>query len=276
MVSSMIYKSLKTVAMIAVLAAVGSISFGMASDESTSDLTALSGPDGETMAGVVNGTNNVSNNASNNESVTSPNMTNQTSAEDLNASVVELSTLDNASETKEGAETTALSSSSTEAEEAEVEVIGAGAGAIEPADLEALGGALEASAAGNAADLSSLGEGTEVTSTTSSTGPMDVAALGEGLNTSADNAADLSTLGEETAVASTTNLIEPIDVRVLGNVLIAPPAENVKDLSTLGNVTAAEPANATKTGFASLSNATTEGMESTDVKDLSAALGIEF
>ncbi|HPE63249.1 MAG TPA: hypothetical protein PLQ49_03975 [Methanothrix sp.] len=241
------------------------------------------------MAGVVNGTINVSdnasdnasNNASNNASESVPNMTNQTSAEDLNVSVVELSTVDNGTDAEEGAETTVISYSPSAgvteegvAEGAEVEVIGAGA--LEPTELGALAVASEASATGNASDLSTIGEETEVASTTNATEPMDVAALGEGLNASAGNATDLSTLGEATAVASTTNLTEPMDVRVLGNVLFTPPADNVRSLSTLGNVTAAEPADETEPGFASLSNATFGSAESTDVKDLSAALGIEF
>lgn len=286
MVSSMICRSLKTVAMITVLAVAGLISLGMASDEGVQESADISGPDGDSMAGVVNGTINVSDNASNNASESAPNMTNmtnQTSAEDLNVSVVELSTVDNGTDAEEGAETTVISYSPSAgvteegvAEGAEVEVIGAGAGALEPTELGALGGASEASATGNASDLSTIGEETAVASTTNATEPMDVAALGEGLNASAGNAADLSTLGEATAVASTTNLTEPMDVRVLGNVLFTPPADNVRSLSTLGNVTAAEPADETEPGFASLSNATFGGAESTDVKDLSAALGIEF
>ena len=291
MVSSMMSKSLKLVAMISILAVAGLISLGMASDEGVQESADISGPDGGSMAGVVNGTINVSdnasdnasNNASNNASESVPNMTNQTSAEDLNVSVVELSTVDNGTDAEEGAETTVISYSPSAgvteegvAEGAEVEVIGAGAGALEPTELGALGGASEASATGNASDLSTIGEETAVASTTNATEPMDVAALGEGLNASAGNATDLSTLGEATAVASTTNLTEPMDVRVLGNVLFTPPADNVRSLSTLGNVTAAEPADETEPGFASLSNATFGGAESTDVKDLSAALGIEF
>ncbi len=286
MVSSMMSKSLKLVAMISILAVAGLISLGMASDEGVQESADISGPDGGSMAGVVNGTINVSDNASNNASESAPNMTNmtnQTSAEDLNVSVVELSTVDNGTDAEEGAETTVISYSPSAgvteegvAEGAEVEVIGAGAGALEPTELGALGGASEASATGNASDLSTIGEETAVASTTNATEPMDVAALGEGLNASAGNATDLSTLGEATAVASTTNLTEPMDVRVLGNVLFTPPADNVRSLSTLGNVTAAEPADETEPGFASLSNATFGGAESTDVKDLSAALGIEF
>lgn len=286
MVSSMMSKSLKLVAMISILAVAGLISLGMASDEGVQESADISGPDGGSMAGVVNGTINVSDNASNNASESAPNMTNmtnQTSAEDLNVSVVELSTVDNGTDAEEGAETTVISYSPSAgvteegvAEGAEVEVIGAGAGALEPTELGALGGAFEASATGNASDLSTIGEETAVASTTNATEPMDVAALGEGLNASAGNATDLSTLGEATAVASTTNLTEPMDVRVLGNVLFTPPADNVRSLSTLGNVTAAEPADETEPGFASLSNATFGGAESTDVKDLSAALGIEF
>lgn len=286
MVSSMMSKSLKSVAIISILAVAGLISLGMASDEGVQESADISGPDGDSMAGVVNGTINVSDNASNNASESAPNMTNmtnQTSAEDLNVSVVELSTVDNGTDAEEGAETTVISYSPSAgvteegvAEGAEVEVIGAGAGALEPTELGALGGASEASATGNASDLSTIGEETAVASTTNATEPMDVAALGEGLNASAGNAADLSTLGEGTAVASTTNLTEPMDVRVLGNVLFTPPADNVRSLSTLGNVTAAEPADETEPGFASLSNATFGGAESTDVKDLSAALGIEF
>ena len=283
MVSSMMSKSLKLVAMISILAVAGLISLGMASDEGVQESADISGPDGGSMAGVVNGTINVSDNASNNASESVPNMTNQTSAEDLNVSVVELSTVDNGTDAEEGAETTVISYSPSAgvteegvAEGAEVEVIGAGAGALEPTELGALGGASEASATGNASDLSTIGEETEVASTTNATEPMDVAALGEGLNASAGNATDLSTLGEATAVASTTNLTEPMDVRVLGNVLFTPPADNVRSLSTLGNVTAAEPADETEPGFASLSNATFGSAESTDVKDLSAALGIEF
>lgn len=286
MVSSMMSKSLKLVAMISILAVAGLISLGMASDEGVQESADISGPDGDSMAGVVNGTINVSDNASNNASESAPNMTNmtnQTSAEDLNVSVVELSTVDNGTDAEEGAETTVISYSPSAgvteegvAEGAEVEVIGAGAGALEPTELGALGGAFEASATGNASDLSTIGEETAVASTTNATEPMDVAALGEGLNASAGNATDLSTLGEATAVASTTNLTEPMDVRVLGNVLFTPPADNVRSLSTLGNVTAAEPADETEPGFASLSNATFGGAESTDVKDLSAALGIEF
>jgi len=289
MVSSMMSKSLKLVAMISILAVAGLISLGMASDEGVQESADISGPDGGSMAGVVNGTINVSdnasdnasNNASNNASESVPNMTNQTSAEDLNVSVVELSTVDNGTDAEEGAETTVISYSPSAgvteegvAEGAEVEVIGAGA--LEPTELGALAVASEASATGNASDLSTIGEETEVASTTNATEPMDVAALGEGLNASAGNATDLSTLGEATAVASTTNLTEPMDVRVLGNVLFTPPADNVRSLSTLGNVTAAEPADETEPGFASLSNATFGGAESTDVKDLSAALGIEF
>lgn len=286
MVSSMMSKSLKLVAMISILAVAGLISLGMASDEGVQESADISGPDGGSMAGVVNGTINVSDNASNNASESAPNMTNmtnQTSAEDLNVSVVELSTVDNGTDAEEGAETTVISYSPSAgvteegvAEGAEVEVIGAGAGALEPTELGALGGAFEASATGNASDLSTIGEETAVASTTNATEPMDVAALGEGLNASAGNATDLSTLGEATAVASTTNLTEPMDVRVLGNVLFTSPADNVRSLSTLGNVTAAEPADETEPGFASLSNATFGGAESTDVKDLSAALGIEF
>lgn len=281
MVSSMMSKSLKLVAMISILAVAGLISLGMASDEGVQESADISGPDGGSMAGVVNGTINVSDNASNNASESVPNMTNQTSAEDLNVSVVELSTVDNGTDAEEGAETTVISYSPSAgvteegvAEGAEVEVIGAGA--LEPTELGALAVASEASATGNASDLSTIGEETEVASTTNATEPMDVAALGEGLNASAGNATDLSTLGEATAVASTTNLTEPMDVRVLGNVLFTPPADNVRSLSTLGNVTAAEPADETEPGFASLSNATFGGAESTDVKDLSAALGIEF
>ena len=281
MVSSMMSKSLKLVAMISILAVAGLISLGMASDEGVQESADISGPDGGSMAGVVNGTINVSDNASNNASESVPNMTNQTSAEDLNVSVVELSTVDNGTDAEEGAETTVISYSPSAgvteegvAEGAEVEVIGAGA--LEPTELGALAVASEASATGNASDLSTIGEETEVASTTNATEPMDVAALGEGLNASAGNATDLSTLGEATAVASTTNLTEPMDVRVLGNVLFTPPADNVRSLSTLGNVTAAEPADETEPGFASLSNATFGSAESTDVKDLSAALGIEF
>ncbi|GEM_PF-946449 len=328
MISSMIHKPRKSVAIISFLVVAGLISLGMGSDEGGQESTNISGPEGEPTA-AVDGTNNVSNNvsdnvshnasnnASNNASVPAPNMTDQTSAEELNASLIDLGDLDNGTDMESWAGTVAigsLSDGATEGEEAQVEVIGAGAGALEPTDLGALGGASEASAAGKVTDLSTLDEGTVVTSTTGAMGsvevtvlgeglnasaekvtdlsaigeeaavasttnltePMEVTALGEGLNASAEKVTDLSAIGEEAAVASTTNLTEQMDVRVLGNVLSTPPAEKVMDLSTLGNVTAAQPADETETGYASLSNPTPGGAQSTDVKDLSAVLGIEF
>ncbi|HPJ30531.1 MAG TPA: hypothetical protein PLZ42_03985, partial [Methanothrix sp.] len=209
-------------AIISFLVVAGLISLGMGSDEGGQESTNISGPEGEPTA-AVDGTNNVSNNvsdnvshnasnnASNNASVPAPNMTDQTSAEELNASLIDLGDLDNGTDMESWAGTVAigsLSDGATEGEEAQVEVIGAGAGALEPTDLGALGGASEASAAGKVTDLSTLDEGTVVTSTTGAMGSVEVTVLGEGLNASAEKVTDLSAIGEEAAVASTTNLTE--------------------------------------------------------------------
>ncbi len=68
---------------------------------------------------------------------------------------------------------------------------------------------------------------------------------------------------------------EPVDVRTLANVLRASPNEKVTDLSTLDEVSATVDLDNEKgTDYTSLSSATTDGSQATDVRGLSEALGL--
>jgi hypothetical protein len=259
----MICKSLKTMAMVCLLAAAASISMGMASEEGAIEESALNAVDEVTMIDEVdemknesssNSTNQSSNESSTeNVTVIDPGILNDGDEESLTSDVDEMknassSNLTDQSSEKDVIDLSTLDAGSKTAENADVTVISY----MPPSD----------SIDGEAAEVSDV----EVT---------DVRVLSNVLDTSAaENVTDLSTLGEISLISNRTDGAEPIDVRVLGNVLGAPAAENVTNLSTLGGEsTMLNDDNATGIGYTTLSETTTEGSKATDVKGLSEALG---
>jgi hypothetical protein len=239
-VKKMICKSLNTVAMICLLAAFVPVSAGTASEEVVADQSALSGADDVTTVDeldeMTNGSSSYSTNQSSNES------SNESSAR--NMTVIDLSTLDDVTETEESPNITVISYTTPSV----IEEVGAEEVSPEVTDVKALS--------------ETLGSGSEV----------------------AEDALNLSTIenGSAEAVSSETTMIsytipssngsggeEPVDVRVLGNVLEPSPSSSVTNLSTLGGEYFAD--NETETGYTSLSS--TNESEVTDVKTLSEILG---
>jgi hypothetical protein len=294
----MICKSLATVAMICLLAAFASVSAGTASEEGAADQSALSGTDVVTTVDgldeMTNGSSSYSTNQSSNES------SNESSAR--NVTVIDLSTLDNGTESEESPNATVIGYTPSVIEEVGAESVSSGV-----TDVKALSETLGLEVSENALDLSTLDNGTDIEESPNATvigytpsvieevgaesvssGVTDVKALSEtlGLEVS-ENALDLSTtenvsseaVGSETTMISYTvsssnesDGVEPADVRVLGNVLgTTSTSSSVKNLSTLGGESVAD--DEMETTYTSLSSSSTNESEVTDVQELSEILG---
>ena len=349
-------KSLVTVAMICLLAAFASVSIGMASEESATDQSALSGADEVTTVDELDEVTNVSSSYSTNQSsnessnessarnVTvidlstlnngteieeSPNVTvisytpsvieevgaesvssgvtdvaalSETLGSEVSESAVDLSTLDDGTETEESPNATVIGYTTPSV----IEEVGAESVSSEVTGVTALGETLGSEVSESAVDLSTLDNGTKIEESSNTTvisyttssvieevgaesvsaGVTDVKALSETLGYEvSESAVDLSTLdnGTESEESPNTTVIsytvsssnesaeeEPVDVRVLGNVLgTTSTTSNVRDLSTLGGESVAD--NETETTYTSLSS--TNKSEVTDVQELSEILG---
>jgi hypothetical protein len=263
----MICKLLKTMAMVCLLAAATSISVGMASEEGAIDLGALNAVDEVSMTDDVEEVNNTtslnSTNQSSNESsaenaldlsafdvvdeesmtddvdevnnATSSNLTDQSSnesssessAEDVNASVVDLSTLESGSKTAEDSDVTVISYMPPSNETDEAEVTG-----MEVTDVRILGNVLEAPAAENVAHLSTLGEGSGASDATDGAEPIDVRVLGNVLGAPAtENVTNLSTLGEGSTALDVANATETNYTSLSNATTVESEATDVKVLS---------------------------------------------
>jgi len=240
----MICKSLKMMAMVCLLAAAASISVGMASEEGTIDLSALNVTDEVTMIDEVDEMNNESSSNSTNQSSNessaaedSPDLSsiiaideesmtdeveevndttssdsanqpsdesNESSSEDVNVSVVDLSTLEDESKAKENVDLTVISYMPPSNETGEAELTG-----MEVTDVRILSNVLGSSAAENVTDLSTLGQESPASDATDGAEPIDVRTLGNVLGASpAENVTDLSTLGEGSTALDVTNATE--------------------------------------------------------------------
>lgn len=185
----MICKSLKTMAMVCLLAAAASISMGMASEEGAIEESALNAVDEVTMIDEVDEMKNAS----------SSNLTDQSSEKD----VIDLSTLDAGSKTAENADVTVINyippSDSIDGEAAEVSD-------VEVTDVRVLSNVLDTSAAENVTDLSTLGEISLISNRTDGAEPIDVRVLGNVLGApAAENVTNLSTLSRESTTLDDDN-----------------------------------------------------------------------
>ncbi|MDD2637652.1 MAG: hypothetical protein PHO60_01625 [Methanothrix sp.] len=190
-------KSLKMMAMVCLLAAVASISVGMASEEGATDLSAINAADEVTMTDEVDGMDNESSLNSTDQS------SNESSAEDADVSVVSLSTLEDGSKAGENADVTVISymppNSSNDAD-------GVEENDTNVTDVRILSNVLGSSAAENVTDLSALDEASDETDGAK---PIDVRVLGDVLGAyPAENVTDLSTLGETATALGVTNATE--------------------------------------------------------------------
>jgi hypothetical protein len=234
----MVCRSLKTVATVCLLAAFASISAGTTSEEGATDLSTLSGVDDvmtiSELDDMKNGSTSNSTGQSSNES------SNKSSVR--NVTVIDLSTLDNGTETEDSSNVTVISYTTPSV----IEEVGAESVSSEVADVKSLSETLGPEVSENALDLSTSENGSAVEA------------------------------GSETTIISYTiptsngsDGIEPVDVRFLGNVLEPYPSSNVMTLSTLVGESVAD--NETETSYTSLSS--TNESEVTDVKALSEILG---
>jgi hypothetical protein len=222
----MIFKLLKTMVMVCLLAAVASISVGMASEEGAIDLSAINAADEMTMTDEVDDMD-----MDNESSLNSTNQSsNESSVEDADVSVVSLSTLEDGSNAGENADVTVISytppNSSTDAdgvEESDTNV----------SDVRILSNVLGSSTAENVTDLSTLDED-EASDETDGTEPTDVRVLGGVLEAyPAENVTDLSTLGETAAALDVTNATETSPASLSSNTTNESQVTDVMALSEI-------------------------------------------
>ncbi|HPR65976.1 MAG TPA: hypothetical protein PLM24_02425 [Methanothrix sp.] len=282
-------------AMVCLLAAAASISVGTATEEGAVDESGLNAVDEVSMTDDVDEMNNA----------TSLNSTNQSSNESFAENVADMGAFDLADEelvtddVSEVNNVTPLNltdqpSNESFAEDVIVEDVDIEALDVEAVDMEDVEAVDVTEVDASVVGLSTLDKGSETADDADVTvirymppsnetdvvelagmEETDVRVLGDVLGApAAETVADLSTLGEGSQASGATDGAEPMDVRVLGNVLGAPDTENVANLSTLSQAsTKLDTGNATKISYMSPSNATTAESETTDVKVLSGALG---